>query len=107
MISLWAYGVLQEFIRYKAAAKGIRVIEVDPAYTSLECHQCHKVGKRTLDLFICATCGEFDADLNAAKNIAEGGAGAGDIPASGNAARIVDFFAGESLHRSPSNAAGL
>ncbi len=106
MVSLWAFGQLREFIRYKAAARGIRVTQVDPAYTSLQCHQCHKLGKRTLDLFTCATCGEFDADLNAAKNIAAGGAGAGDIPACGNVARIVDFFAGESLHRSPSKAAG-
>ena len=86
MVSLWAFGQLQDFIRYKAAAKGIRVTLVDPAYTSLECHQCHKMGKRVLDLFTCATCGEFDADINSAMNIAAGGAGAGDIPAYGNAA---------------------
>ena len=107
MVSLWAFGQLRDFIRYKAAAKGILVIEVDPAYTSQECHRCHELGKRSLDLFICGTCGEFDADLNAAKNIAAGGARAGDIPAYGNVAQIVDFFAGESLHRSQSNAAGL
>ena len=107
MVSLWSFGQLQEFIRYKAAAKGIRVIEVDPAYTSLECHQCHQMGKRTLDLFTGATCGEFDADVNAAKNIAAGGANAGDIPAQGNVAQIVEFFAGESLHRIQSKATGL
>jgi IS605 OrfB family transposase len=107
MVSMWAFAQLGEFIRYKAAAKGIRVNEVDPAYTSLVCHQCHKMGMRTLDLFTCRTCGEFDADLNAAKNIAAGGARAGDIPAYGNVAQIVDFFAGESLHCSQSKAAGL
>lgn len=107
MVSLWAFGQLREFIRYKAAANGIRVTQVDPAYTSLHCHQCRGIGMRTLDLFTCTTRGEFDADLNAAKNIAAGGARAGDIPALGNVARIVDFFAGESLHRSQSKAAGL
>src|SRR5579863_3107212 len=107
MISLWAFGQLREFIRYKAAAKGIRVTEVDPAYTSLLCHRCHEIGMRTLDLFTCRTCGEFDADVNAAKNIAAGGARAGDIPADCNVAQIVDFFASDRLHRSQSKAAGL
>src|ERR1700690_2352483 len=81
MISLWSFGQLREFIRTKAAQRGIRVIRVDPAYTSLACHRCHELGKRTRDLFICTPCGEFDADVNAAKNIAAGGAKAGDTPA--------------------------
>jgi putative transposase len=107
MISLWGFAQLREFIRYKAAAKGVGMIEVDPAYTSVTCHRCHKLGTRSLDLFTCTTCGEFDADVNAAKNIAAGGAKAGDIPADRNVARIVEFFAGESLHGIQSKAAGL
>jgi putative transposase len=107
MISLWAFGQLRDFIRYKAASNGIRVIEVDPAYTSLRCHRCQKPGTRTRDLFTCTPCGEFDADVNAAKNIAAGGAKAGDIPADRNVAQIVEFFVGESLHRIQSKAAGL
>ncbi len=107
MVSVWAFGQLREFIRYKAAAKGVRVTEVDPSYTSLRCHECGEIGMRTVDLLTCATCGEFDADQNAAKNIARGGARAGDNPALCNVARIVDFFAGESLHQNPPKAAGL
>jgi putative transposase len=107
MISLWSFAQLREFICYKAAGKGLRILDVDPAYTSLRCHRCHRLGKRTSDLFSCTTCGEFDADVNAAKNIAAGGAKAGDIPANRNVARIVEFFAGESLHRIQSKAAGL
>jgi IS605 OrfB family transposase len=106
-ISLWGFAQLWEFIRYKAAAKGIRMMDVDPAFTSLTCFRCHRLGKRTLDFFTCTTCGEFDADVNAAKNIAAGGAKAGDIPADRNVAQIVEFFAGESLHRIQSKAAGL
>jgi putative transposase len=75
MISLWAFGQLREFIRYKAASKGIRMMEVDPAYASVRCHRCQERGIRTLDLFTCTTCGDFDADVNAAKNIAAGGGG--------------------------------
>jgi IS605 OrfB family transposase len=107
MISLWSFGQLREFIRYKAAQRGILVITVDPACTSQACHRCHEHGKRTLDLFTCTTCGEFDADVNAAKNIAAGGAKAGDIPADRNVAPIVEFFAGASLHWIQSKAAGL
>jgi IS605 OrfB family transposase len=107
MISLWSFGQLREFIRYKAASKGIRLITVDPACTSIRCHRCGQAGTRSLDLFRCTPCGEFDADVNAAKNIAAGGAGAGDIPAHRNVAQIVEFFAGESLHRIQSKAAGL
>jgi len=107
MVSRWAFGQMREFIRYKEATKGIRVTEVDPADTSLRCHECGEIGMRSVDLFTCATCGEFDAHQNAAKNIARGGARAGDNPALCNVARIVDFFAGESLHRSSSKAAGL
>jgi putative transposase len=107
MMSLWSFAQLREFIRYKAAGKGIGMIEVDPAYTSVTCHRCHKLGTRNLDLLTCTTCGEFDADVNAAKNIAAGGAKAGDIPADRNVARIVEFFAGVSLHGIQSKAAGL
>jgi IS605 OrfB family transposase len=107
MVPLWSFAQLREFIRYKAAARGIRVLETNPAFTSLTCHRCHEVGMRTLDIFSCTTCGEFDADVNAAKNIAAGGAKAGDIPADRHVARIVDFFVGESLHRSQAKAPGL
>jgi transposase len=62
---------------------------------------------RKPDHFTCTTCGEFDADVDAAKDIAAGGASAGDIPADRIAARIVGSFSGESLHRSQSKAAGL
>ena len=73
MISLWSFFQLREFIRYKAAMRGIKISEMDPAYTSQTCHICRIRGKRNRETFVCTTCGEFDADLNAAKNIAAGG----------------------------------
>ena len=46
---------------------------VDPAYTSQTCHRCGSKGVRNQDRFSCTTCGVFDADINAALNIAGGG----------------------------------
>ena len=74
MVSLWSFFQLREFVRYKAALCGIKVVEVEPAYTSQTCHSCGKRGFRNQETFTCTTCGEFDADLNAAKNIAVRGA---------------------------------
>ena len=75
MVSLWSFAQLQAFIRYKAAIKGIRVIEINPAYTSQTCHKCFKRGVRDRETFTCTTCGIVtDADVNAALVIAAGGA---------------------------------
>lgn len=74
MMSLWAFAQLQAFVRYKAAGKGIRLETVNPAHTSQTCSSCGKRGIRDKETFCCTTCGEFDADVNAAKNIAAGGA---------------------------------
>ena len=74
MVSLWSFAQLQAFIRYKAAIKGIRVIEINPAYTSQTCHKCFKRGVRNRETFTCTTCGIVtDADVNAALVIAAGG----------------------------------
>lgn len=75
MVGLWSFGQLQEFVRYKAAAKGIRVELVNPAYTSQSCHRCFKLGIRNRETFVCTPCGvTLDADANAALVIAAGGA---------------------------------
>lgn len=74
MVSLWAFAQLQEFVRYKAAGKGISFETVNPAYTSQTCSSCGKLGIRNREIFCCTTCDvTLDADLNAARNIAGGG----------------------------------
>jgi IS605 OrfB family transposase len=66
----WAFFQLQEFIRYKAAAAGIEVIFVNPAYTSLCCCKCLKIGTRRKHQFKCSNCGLLThADCNAARNL--------------------------------------
>ena len=57
-----------------AQTAGVPVVLVDPAYTSKTCHLCGHRGYRSGLRFICTTCGVFDADLNAAQNIAARGA---------------------------------
>lgn len=72
----WAFNQLRLFIDYKAMGAGVKVVLVNPAYTSQTCHQClhihpakgesYRNGKR----FKCGHCGwHGDADLNGAKNI--------------------------------------
>lgn len=72
MLNQWPFFQLQEFTAHKAAAKGIRVVMVDPAYTSQRCNACGYVDKRNRDRarFDCLCCGHSDdADHNAALNI--------------------------------------
>jgi len=70
----WSFYQLRQFVAYKAQTAGVPVVLVDPAYTSKTCHLCGHRGYRSGLRFICTTCGVFDADLNAAQNIAARGA---------------------------------
>lgn len=71
----WAFHQLEQFIRYKAAFAGVPVMSIDPRYTSQTCHECQRIGTRSGADFDCDSCGyEADADVNAARNIAQHGA---------------------------------
>jgi len=69
----WAFRQLQSFIEYKALSKGIRVVYVNPAYTSKECNRCHSRNTiRHSGFFECKDCGHsLDSDINGARNIAQ------------------------------------
>jgi putative transposase len=67
----------------KAESAGRRVVLVDPAHTSIDCHTC---GARCIrprqDTVVCPVHGELDADLNGARNIAtRAGLGSGQASA--------------------------
>lgn len=67
----WSYGQLRSFLEYKAKREGVKMVVVEPAYTSKTCSCCHHIGNRNGKLFVCENCGaRFDADYNAARNIA-------------------------------------
>ncbi|HEY7339930.1 MAG TPA: transposase [Ktedonobacterales bacterium] len=69
----WSFFQLRAFIAYKAALAGVRVVYVNPAYTSQTCSacgHCEKANRRTQSTFLCRSCGfSAHADVNAACNI--------------------------------------
>lgn len=77
----WAFFQLRQFLTYKAVKYSVKLVLVDPRYTSQTCHNClhihpeqgksYRQGKK----FACGHCGWVgDADLNGARNIANNGA---------------------------------
>src|SRR6266699_396595 len=70
--SQWSFYQLLQFILYKAALRGVMVIEADPAYTSQECSRCHRLTKPNGKKFVCGKCGHNDhRDANAPFSLAE------------------------------------
>lgn len=71
----WSFAQLYAFVQYKAEARGIRVVKVDPRHTSQTCSFCrfqHRFNRRSQSLFTCRECGyTLNADLNASYNIRE------------------------------------
>lgn len=68
----WAFGQLRSFLEYKAKLAGIPLVVVNPKYTSKTCNVCKMIGNRSGKHFNCPNCGNIaDADINAAKNIAQ------------------------------------
>ncbi|HYU73856.1 MAG TPA: transposase [Ktedonobacteraceae bacterium] len=71
----WSFAQLYSFLEYKADARGLQVVKVDPRHTSQTCSRCgfqHRYNRRSQSLFHCRSCGyQLNADLNAAKNIRE------------------------------------
>lgn len=75
MLRNWGYFQLQTMIEQKADRVGIRVVKIDPAYTSQTCSECGNLESGQRDtvkqVFICKKCGVIlDPDHNAAVNIA-------------------------------------
>lgn len=72
MINGWSFFQLQSFISYKAAANGIKVEELDPAYSSQGCSSCGYTAKtnRVKHSFKCGECNyQLHSDLNASRNM--------------------------------------
>ena len=69
-LNKWMKGYLDERLEFKSELNGIKITEVNPAYTSQIHHKCKTFGERNYEVFTCPKCNEKeDADINAAKNI--------------------------------------
>lgn len=68
-----AFSQGKAMLRYKCEERGVKLIEVNPAYTSQTCSECgcvDKSNRQTQPHFECIECGYIEnADINAARNI--------------------------------------
>jgi len=70
-VGKWNFNQLRSFLTYKCLLNGVKLIDVPPMYTSKTCNNCFNIGNRQGKKFTCNNCNSvFDADENAAKNIA-------------------------------------
>jgi len=69
----WTFRELQAFVAYKAAALGIAVAYVNPAWTSQTCSDCGALGVRRRHCFSCSCGLRAHSDVNAARNHARMG----------------------------------
>ena len=69
----WSFYQFEQFLTYKAEAKGIKVEYVDARYTSQKCSVCGHISRSNRQfqaVFKCKRCGfSIHADLNASRNI--------------------------------------
>jgi IS605 OrfB family transposase len=65
----WVFRELQTFIQYKAEQRGLRVLYVNPAYSSQECSSCYALGCRERHLFTCFCGNRQHSDVNASRNL--------------------------------------
>ena len=66
----WSWYELQQFVEYKAMAHGIKIVYVNPAYSSQRCSICGSLGNRRKHRFVCPSCGNYQhSDRNAAINL--------------------------------------
>jgi putative transposase len=65
------WGQFTTILVAKAASAGRRVVFVNPASTSIDCHICGaRCTRPRQDTVVCPVHGDLDADLNGARNIA-------------------------------------
>ena len=76
-LSGFQYYKLTQYIKYKSALAGIKVISISESYTSQYCRKCYQKGiRKTQGLFECSRCNiKENVDRNAAFNIAYRGLG--------------------------------
>ena len=100
----WNFSDLRAKLEYKALLNGVKLVVVNPAYSSQTCHSCKHIGKRTNKVFKCTNtnCNVdiIDADYNASKVISLLGRAVNHVGES-------DMYCSISLHYSGSKPIGL
>lgn len=104
----WNFFQFQQFLTYKAEAKGIRVEYVDSRYTSQKCSVCGYVSRSNRPyqaVFKCRHCGfSLNADLNASRNIRQNYLDAISHP--GRASVNKPIVAPQGSYKPPASAGG-
>ena len=88
MKNMWPFLQLTQFITYKAERLGIRVEQVDPAYTSQTCPACFARNTAADWRYVCVDCGwmghrDAVGAINIARDTGRRGDSAGAAVASG------------------------
>lgn len=65
----WTFYRLAQFVEYKAKRAGIKVVYVDPAYTSQTCPKCGRINKADDRNYVCECGYHVHRDLLGAINI--------------------------------------
>jgi len=69
----WNFSQLRSFLTYKSLLSGVKLVAINPRYTSQTCNECKHIGKRTNKVFECTNpncrVDKIDADYNASKII--------------------------------------
>jgi len=72
-LNKWNFFQFEQFLKYKAMAKGIRVEYTPAQYTSQKCSRCGivlKSNRKSQAIYSCKHCNlSLNADLNASRNI--------------------------------------
>ena len=72
-LSKWNFADLRVKLEYKALLNGVKLVVVNPAFSSQTCHSCKHIGKRINKVFKCTNTNcnvdTIDADYNASKVI--------------------------------------
>lgn len=93
-----AWGLTEQFLRYKATRKNALVVSVPAMYSSQECAECGHIAKenRKGSRFKCVSCGHEDhADANASRNIRRRGIAlirSRTLEGTGKAKRKISFL---------------
>lgn len=86
------WSLFQQRLTDKAQQSGVRVLMVNPAFTSQQCRACGHTAKENREnqaIFLCVKCGhQAHADINAARNILARGTSLAPSPGHGEYARV-------------------